>query len=240
MIQTYSAILTRKSLVTPDIYILTLDLINQELEFTAGQYIILKVPQQDGEFARRLYSISSPPSAKGNLELVLKRIPGGVATTYIDGIQIGTEITFDAPAGVFTMKSEPGRSVIMLEANTGITPFRSMILDEMNKGPLKRDIRVFWGMRHFADLYYHDEFVHMTKTNDRFYYTVCLSRDKKPYESVLNQRVDRVLVENVLPAFASSRHDYYICGGSGVIDTLRGILLENGIAKQHIFFERFT
>lgn len=240
MLQTFTAKLTRKDLVTPEIYILELDLGEKELEFAAGQYIILRVPQQGGEFLRRLYSISSPPHQKSKLELVLKRIPNGKATEYIDNIQAGADIMFDAPAGVFTLHPSD-RDLIFLATNTGITPFRSMILDEVSKGPLKRDIHVYWGMKYFADLYYYDEFIDLAKHEPKFHYTVCLSRDKESNQpSTIPLRIDRAITQEVLPKFDKESHDYYICGGIKVIDILKDLLMNHGIEKQHIYFEKFT
>lgn len=239
MIQTFSATLTQKNQITPEIYILTLDLLNEELVFAAGQYIILKVPQPHGEYARRLYSIASSPQLKQQIELVIKRIPGGLATAYIDELSIGSEVLFDAPAGVFTLKSPPGRNVVFLATNTGITPFRSMILDEMSGG-LKREIRAFWGMKQYKDLYYHEEFKNMALNDPKFHYTVCLSRDAAVYDACISRRIDEALTKDILPALDAAAHDFYICGGVSVIDTIREILLSQGIQKQHIFFEKFT
>lgn len=226
-------------MVTPEIYILELDLGGRELEFIAGQYIVLRVPQEGGEVVRRLYSISSPPHQKTKIELVLKRIHNGKATTYVDGLEAGADVMFDAPAGVFTLHPND-RDLIFLATNTGITPFRSMILDEVSRGPLKRDIHVFWGIKYFADVYYYDEFVELTKREPRFHYTVCLSRDREPYPSTIPRRIDHAITNEVLPKFDRTLHDYYICGGIKVIDILRDMLLQNGIEKQHIYFEKFT
>lgn len=239
MIQTFTAKLTRKDLVTPEIYILELDLGRHELEFIAGQYIILRVPQEDGEYVRRLYSISGPPQDKTKIELVLKRVPNGKTTTYVDGLEAGTTVMFDAPAGVFVLHPTD-RDLIFLATNTGITPFRSMILDEINKGPLKRDIHVYWGMKYFADLYYYDEFVELARREPRFHYTVCLSRDKEPHPSCIPLRIDHAITNEILPKFDRVSHDYYICGGMKVIDILKDLLLKNSIEKHHIYFEKFT
>lgn len=239
MLQTFTAKLTRKDLVTSEIYILELDLGAHELEFVAGQYIILHVPQEGGDFLRRLYSISSPPQDKTKLELVLKRIPNGKATEYIDTIEVGADVVFDAPAGVFILRPT-GRDLIFLATNTGITPFRSMILDEVNKGPLKRDIHVYWGMKYKADLYYYDEFVALAKREPRFHYTVCLSRDKEPHPSTVPLRIDFAITGEVLPKFDRVSHDYYICGGIKVIDILHDLLMQGDIQKEHIYFEKFT
>lgn len=239
MIQTFTAKLTRKSLVTPEIYILQLDLGGHELEFIAGQYIVLRVPQEGGEFVRRLYSIAGPPQDKTKIELVLKRIPNGKATAYIEGLDVGADVVFDAPAGVFTLHDND-RDLIFLATNTGITPLRSIILDQIKQGPLTHDIHVYWGMKYFADLYYYDEFVELARREPRFHYTVCLSRDREPHSSCIPLRIDHAIINEVLPKFDQALHDYYICGGIKVIDILKNILVQNGVEKHHIYFEKFT
>ncbi|MBI1862898.1 hypothetical protein HYS00_02145 [Candidatus Microgenomates bacterium] len=166
--QSYTAKLIDKKTVKPDIYILTFALPpGQRVDFVAGQYLIMHVPQKNGEFARRLYSMANSPDTD-TIELVVKRVEGGVATKYVDAMKVGDEMAFQAPAGVFTMK-DGGRDIIMLATNTGIVPFRSMILDEVHKGPLTRDIHLYWGMRRFSELYYFDEFEELAQKEPRFH-----------------------------------------------------------------------
>jgi NAD(P)H-flavin reductase len=237
--QTYNARLVKKVRATNDIYILTFELPgDRKLEFTAGQYLILHVPQENGDYARRLYSIANPPHAS-RLELILKRIENGAATKYADSMKEDDTIVFQAPAGLFTLKDD-GQDLIMLATNTGIAPFRSMILNEMEKGPLTRNIHLYWGMWRYSDLYLFDEFVELTKKDLRFQFTVCLSRDMDPHDLCVSKRIDAVLVADILPHLKDRDGiDFYICGGVAVIDTLRNMLLEKGLEKKQIFFEKF-
>lgn len=239
MLESYTAKLVTKNPVTTDIFILTFEA-DRPVMFVAGQYMILHVPIENDDYARRLYSMANAPMGN-RIELVVKRIPGGVGTKYVEAMEVGATIKFQAPAGLFTLRKD-GRNVIMLGTNTGIAPYRSMILDEMNSGPLKRELHLFWGMRMRGELYYGDELAALTKQDPKFAFTACLSRDETDHDGVIAGRIDNVLTSHILPQFSDTlaSYDFYLCGGVGFIDSLREKLAEAGVIKECIYFEKFV
>lgn len=239
MLESYTAKLVTKNSVTPDIFILTFEA-DRPVTFVAGQYLILHVPTENGEYARRLYSMANAP--QGNrIELVVKRITGGIGTKYVEAMEAGATIQFQAPAGLFTLRPD-GRNVVMLATNTGIAPYRSMIHDELNKGPLKHEMHLFWGMRTRGELYYGDEFAALTKQDPKFAFTPCLSRDQTDHDGAIAGRIDTVFTSHILPQFKDNlaSYDFYLCGGVGFIDALREKLAEAGVVKECIYFEKFV
>ncbi|HOJ95049.1 MAG TPA: 2Fe-2S iron-sulfur cluster-binding protein, partial [Fervidobacterium nodosum] len=72
--------------VTYDIKELRIRLVEpNEINFKAGQYVQLVIPPYENvkESTQRAYSISSAPSDKNHVELLIRLVPGGIATTYV-------------------------------------------------------------------------------------------------------------------------------------------------------------
>ncbi len=90
---------TRKVLLTAD----------EPLEFSAGQYVEVTVP---GTEIRRQYSLANPPSEAKQLELHIRRQPGGIASEWVfERIDVGERVAVTGPYGDFTFDPEaPARS----------------------------------------------------------------------------------------------------------------------------------
>jgi len=97
-------------------------LFGEPFEFTAGQYLTLKVdPEDDGLTAPRHYTVTSPPGADF-LQCTVKKIPGGKVSTYLhEKLSIGDKVQLAAPFGIFTLESDNEASVLM-SAGIGVTP----------------------------------------------------------------------------------------------------------------------
>ncbi len=131
MIQTYKTTLTEKKQLTSDVFLYKFRLIEPlTISFIPGQYMILFVPQENGEKARRLYSIASSNTLTDEFELLIKLIPNGCASKYLEKLEIGSETTFQGPAGMFILR-ESQRERIFIVTGTGYAPVRSMLLSLM-------------------------------------------------------------------------------------------------------------
>ena len=149
--QNYQAKLLRKEQIAPDVLFLKFELHpGQQLEFIAGQYLILLVPTPTGDPARRLFSIASSDSQKESFELLVKLMPEGLASDYFRGLEIGDSAYFQGPAGLFTLKSED-KQKIFLATGTGIAPVRSQISSYLEKDGLS-ELFLFWGLKNRGNL----------------------------------------------------------------------------------------
>ncbi len=234
MLTTFRTKLTEKKLLVNNVYIYYFDLIEpQQLDFIAGQYLMLKVPKDTG-FVSRLYSVASSPTLKNKLELVVEIIPNGLGSTYLDNLSIGQEVQFTGPGGVFVINNSERKKIFMV-TGTGIAPVRSMLLSGMNNHEL------FWGLKTFSEVYLFDEI-------KKFNPTICLSREKsldvipdenKKYfdlghvDSCFEKRFG-AMSENELNDL-----EFYLCGGREVVESLRVGLLAKNVARENIHFEKF-
>ncbi len=244
MIQTYHTQLTRDLHLTPDVHQYTFELEQgQDLHFQPGQYLIMWAPQGDGSTVRKLYSIASPAYQKHSFDLIIKLVEGGKGSAFLKSLSVGSPVTFQGPAGIFTFRQN-NRPKVFLATGTGIAPIRSMISTQLRHG-VEQDYYLFWGLREQIDSFYHQEWEIVTQKYSNFHYMLCYSREQDPTTTcTVCQRIDTHL-EMVLDDWKKSgrdcnAYDYYICGGKTATDGLLDILARSGVEKQNIFFERFV
>lgn len=78
----------------------------------------------------RLYSIASARDGEkrnaNNVSLTIKRVPGGVASSYMCDLKVGDKVEVTGPYGAtFLMPDDPQANIIMICTGTGSAPFRA-------------------------------------------------------------------------------------------------------------------
>lgn len=206
---------------------------NEQLPFQAGQYVILKIGEQ-----RRLFSISSSSDRCDQFELLVKLIPGGVASEYFKNIVVGETAQFQGPAGLFTLRKND-RNKIFMATGTGIAPILSMLYSEYAS-----QSTLFWGLRTIDDVYYLEKLKELSNKYANFQFFICLSReenlDKIPESDRKYFILGRIMKGfDVLQVTRYTLYDYYLCGGRDAVESFRQYLLEKQIPKEQIYFEKF-
>jgi Na+-transporting NADH:ubiquinone oxidoreductase subunit F len=247
MLISYQTQLIKKTNLASNIYLFEFSLIEpKEISFLAGQYLILLIPSK-GETISRLYSIASPPWQKNSFELVVELVEGGVGSTYLKNLKIGDKVLFKGPAGMFTLK-QTSKNKVFFATGTGIAPIRSMIM-EGQKSPFDLEVKsqkfLFWGFRKKEDVYFLEEFKKIKEEDKNFEFKICLSKETSlsPVESDFFSlgHVDYVFEKELYPKIKETIFDFefYLCGGRGVVESLRQFLLQKNILQSSIFFEKF-
>jgi len=252
MIQTYKAHLIEKQQMSPDVFMFRFQLPEgQNVEFVPGQYLILFVPQGQTK-ARRLFSINTPPKKDGTFELLVKIIPGGVASEYVSRLTKEEEVLFQGPAGMFQLRPRQ-KNIVFMATGTGLAPIRSILLSMANSQWLianGQQIRtdLFWGLRTSQDAYYLDEFETLKKQFSGFSYNLCFSRDEQ-FEKIPQEQKSVCITGRIPDAMEKianntnlkidNASDYYLCGGRDAVETFRHYLYGRGIEKENVFFEKF-
>ena len=97
------------------------------LRFLPGQYLTFRL-LIDGEHVERCYTISSAPTRPELLTITVKRVPGGVVSTWLhDCLRVGDAIGASGPKGQFSSALHPSSRYLFLTAGSGITPAMSML-----------------------------------------------------------------------------------------------------------------
>ena len=205
------------------------------IRFQAGQYINLHLP---GETTSRAFSLANPPSASGEIELNIRRVPGGQVTSWIhESLQAGDRIKLSGPYGRFFVRKSAGLPHLFLAGGSGLSSPRSMILDLLGEG-CTQPITLVYGARSQDELYYHDDFVALAAQHPNFTYVPALS-------NVANDSDwsgFRGFVHDAAKAHFSNDfrgHKAYLCGPPVMIDACITTLMQGRLFERDIFTEKF-
>ena len=237
-IQKFTARISETQQLTEKYLHLYIELVEpHRLEFVAGQYIMLSVPGTD---QKKNYSIASSPTIDHALELLIDIAPQGIGTTYITGLKLGDTISFMAPAGMFTI-SQPGtpvgdgeKSLVFVASGSGITPIRSMILDQLQVHGDARSMTLYWGLRREGDLCWLEDWEELERSFVNFTFHPILSQAGAEW-TLCRGRVTDCLSIHPLPTDGG----YYICGNRIMIEDTVKLVQNKGILEEHIHREKF-
>lgn len=92
----------------------------------------------------RLYSLGSSARCDGFLEIMVRRIEGGLCSNWLCDLKLGEQIDIAISRNERFQMPSSHRPVVMVGAGTGMAPFTGMIRHNRPGRP----IDLFWGGRH--------------------------------------------------------------------------------------------
>lgn len=205
------------------------------MEFKPGQYIQIKVPGTE-EF--RAYSIASSPSQNGEIELIVRLVPGGLCSTYIHKVlEAGNEEIFTGPFGDFFLNEDSTKNIICIGGGCGMAPIRSILLHLAEREmPIK--VTFFFGARAKEDLFFTEELRSMEKKYPNFKYVPALSEPKTADKwdgevGLITQVMEKSINEDI------SDLEAYLCGPPPMIEAAFKVLTKKGMTEKYIRYDEF-
>jgi NAD(P)H-flavin reductase len=221
----------KKGVLTPKILHVHLALLDPPaIQFRAGQFLQFVIAPR----VLRQYSICSPPSRSGEVELCVDVTPGGAGSQFITALRDGDAVRFRGPFGVFIVSEGEQRPLEFVATGAGIAPLRSMIYDLLERRE-NVSLRLLFGNRSEDVLMYDQEFRELAARDPRFRYVPTLSRPSAEWTG------ERGRVMDVLQRWNDFRESpFYLCGSPAMVDDTRRILKARDVPPQDIHFEKFT
>ncbi|HCY62652.1 MAG TPA: phenol hydroxylase [Oxalobacteraceae bacterium] len=205
------------------------------MRFQAGQYINLHIP---GENMTRAFSLANQPSKSGEVELNIRIVPGGKATTWIhESLRTGDQVRLSGPYGRFFVRKSADVPSIFLAGGSGLSSPRSMILDLLEEGSAQ-PVTLVYGARSSDELYYHQEFEALAAKHANFTYVPALSN--APESSAwtgFRGYVHEAAKNHFDNDFRG--HKAYLCGPPVMIDACITTLMQGRLFERDIYTEKF-
>jgi len=202
--------------LSPSAYVLRFE--RKDFNFLPGQCVNLGVK---GTGINREYSTYSGKDDP-YLEFLIKDVSGGLVSSALRKLTIGTEVEMHGPYGSFTIDPEKINisDYFFLGTGTGIAPYHSYIRSFPNL-----NYQVIVGIRYNSERYDQHDY-EPSRT------TYCVSREKGAEH--------QGRVTNYLRNFkVFPNHMYYLCGNNRMINDSYEILREKGASGEQIFTEAF-
>lgn len=220
--------------LTPTVRRVVLEL-ERDIAFQAGQYINLQLPNIDKP---RAFSLANPPSEGRRIELQIRHVPGGEATTYIhETLAEGDKVDVTGPYGRFFVRHSDEGAALFLAGGTGLSSPKSMILDLLEKQD-GREITLIYGARNRRELYDREFFEDLAARHDHLRYIPALSdpdaADDWDGETGFVHDVAKRVYDN---DFRGNKA--YLCGPPVMIDVCITTLMQGRLFERDIHMEKF-
>lgn len=209
--------------------------LHRPMRFQAGQYVNLQLPGIEGS---RAFSIANPPSRADEIELHVRLVEGGVATTHIhQQLKVGDAAEISGPYGQFFVRNSHSGGLIFIAGGSGLSSPQSMILDLLEQGDT-RPMVLFQGARNRAELYNRALFERLAAKHANFTYVPALSMatDDADWNGF------RGFVHDAAKAHFENRfqgNKAYLCGPPPMIDAAITTLMQGRLFERDIHMERF-
>jgi ferredoxin-NADP reductase len=223
-------------------------------EFRPGQFLtfVLQVMddarQGERRSVTRCYSLSDAP-APDHYRVSIKRVPPpsdrpdltpGVSSNHFhDQVQVGDVLQVKAPSGHFYIDPDPSVPAVLVAGGIGITPMMSMLRWCLTRQP-ERQVHLYYGLRQGNEHAFKSQLEELASVHPRFKLHVVYSRpaaqDVQGRDFQHTGHVDLALLRRTLP---HGRHQFYICGPAGMMESLVPALADWGVPEADVHFEAF-
>jgi predicted ferric reductase len=208
--------------------------------FRPGQFATIRIMDTNGWSKPHPFTISSAPGDK--LQMTIKG-NGRFTATLIPSLEANSQVECAGPYGVFCKDIALREEVVMIAGGVGITPFLS-VLRHFRKTGTNNVCTLFWCNKTFGDAFAAGELEEIARTIKLTVIHV-LSRETNPdmYQDDANPhilfekgRFSRAILERHIH---SSTASFYLCGPSGMQETVLTELSAYGISPDSVEKEEF-
>ena len=196
--------------------------------YRPGQFLSFRIPATGGP-VERCYSLSSAPACDDEMQVTVKRVPGGPGSNWFNDVpRPGDVIEAAPPSGRFVMR-RPDRPMVLFAGGSGITPVISLIKQALYETALSP--RLFYANTEYDQIIFRRE---LDELGARF-----------PGRLDCRHHLDAeagLADAGRIAQFAGDSTDchFFVCGPAPFMDLAVDVLAELGVDDRDVFIERFT
>jgi 3-ketosteroid 9alpha-monooxygenase subunit B len=212
------------------------DELEERFAYQAGQFCNFRV-EVGGESHMRCYSMSSSPAVDAELQVTVKRVPGGVVSNwFVDHLAPGDLVEVSPPTGFFQLTAVDD-DVVAFAAGSGITPVISLLKTVL--ATTTRRARLLYANRDRRSVIFATELEVLAADHpDRFQVVHHLDVERG---FVGDEAVTALARPPESPSNGVARSaEFYVCGPEPFMDTVERALTASGVEPARIHIERFT
>jgi len=208
--------------------------------FVPGQYVTCEF-EINGVRRKRNYSISSSKQMfkkTGEIEICVHRVPGGLVSNYlIDELRLNSLFTLGEAMGGFGLELESEltqtptnkKSILLLAAGSGITPFKSMLSSGQQQ---TLNTQLIYSTKKQDQHLFQAEFLALEKFQKNFNVQLHTTQQNKTDKRINGQTLLKYC-KNI------SEYEVFICGSNEFTREMVSILTGLGLSDAQIHSESF-
>jgi len=224
-----SGVIAVKTKVAEDTYKIDITLDNAEtLDYQAGQFVSIKIADK----INRSYSIGCKPGDR-YLSLIADATHGGPGSKFFAECKEGDKINIMGPLGR-SVYHDGDNPVFFFSTGTGVVPHMAMIRYALETLHSSRQITLISGFRYESSIILDEYFTDLANTYPNFKYIATLTKPEDSWTRGKGRVYEHFnLIDTPVKASA------YICGSRVMVTDVEEKLLELGLVKENIHFEKY-
>ena len=227
-----------KEEVAKQTLMVTFDLLGEEVEFRAGQYFWVTLPNigyDDERGLRRHITVVTSPNERGVLGFATRMRDTAFKKTLAE-LEVGAEVDVEQPKGDFSLPLDTERPYVFIAGGIGITVFRCMLRYIVEEG-LEHRVTLVYSNRDRESTAFFDELEAMDRDNENIS-VVFVMTDEPGWEGE-TRRVDaNVLREHLDSELADYVH--IAAGPPGMVEAMESALSGAGVPEDQVIVQRFA
>ena len=226
----YTTKLTKVDVLNPSVKLFRFDF-EKPFPFAAGQFVMIHLTDENGKAIKRAYSIASSPKNKNYIELCIRKVEGGNATSILFGLKEGDTVSISGPLGKFQLKENPDKDIIFVAGGTGIAPIRSM-LHTLPIATMKNKFWFYFGINSLADYLFEEELKpFLALKNFKLVLVVKGDPAWKGEKGFISEEVMKKYTPNL------SDKEIYMCGPPVMLRFIKAYLPNLGAKPEQIYID---
>jgi ring-1,2-phenylacetyl-CoA epoxidase subunit PaaE len=197
--------------------------------FLPGQHVSIR-PNIPDQVLSRPYSICELKA--DYLQVVVKRVKQGIVSNYIhDHFKIGRSVEMTLPKGKYFFDPKlHAKPLLLVATGSGITPIYSIIQAALAQDA-NRKIILLYGNSTREETIFLSEIEDLSIKHPSFKVHFFFSQEGQ------RQRIDAKAIQALKEQWTDAY--IYLCGVPEMMDTVKQVLLEQGLSEERIFRESF-
>jgi ferredoxin-NADP reductase len=204
-----------------------------------GQWCFLELPDlgvADEGGLRRHLSITAAPG-EDTIGFATK-ISDSAFKQTLTKLEVGSEILIEEAKGRLALPKDRDTPICFLAGGIGITPFRSMAMDNFLTGG-GHETTLLYSSRTPEETPYFEEFQKLTEEDDKFRFVATMTRMQQSKMSWDGRegRMDAKMIAEEFPRWREGA--FYLAGPPNMVATILDLLKELGVPSENVTVEKF-
>ncbi|MDC7233524.1 MAG: 4Fe-4S binding protein [Spirochaetales bacterium] len=224
----FDTVLAASRLLADDVREFTFQLKDNDISFTPGQFILVRIQNEPEMF--RAFSVSRFNSEARQISVTVKKAPRGFGTDILfNQFEDGMDVVLEGPVGDELILDEDSRKAVFVGGGIGITPFLPLVQDAVEDGAID-EVKLIYGVNKENEILYREEFEALEKKHDKFEFIKVVAFDDK-------WKGEKGFVTDVMERLDLDDRVIYMCGPKPMINASLNKLEQLGVAEEAIRYE---